>query len=304
MKDELSLYHVPVLCAESVAWLITNPNGIYVDATMGGGGHSRAILQALGPKGHLFAFDRDADAIAQAPQDERFTFVASDFRYIGNWMEYYGVSSLDGILADLGVSSHHFDEGERGFSFRSRNAMPDMRMNGRGGITARDLLCNASEATLADLFYHYGELKDARKIASLVVQARAYCSYNTIEEFINAIDSILPKGELQQKGKLSRIFQALRIEVNGELESLKSLLLGGNNLLHPGGRMAFISYHSLEDRLVKDYFRLQRFDRDMDRGMCDPSLKVLTKKPLLPTSEEIARNSRARSAKLRVAERI
>ncbi len=299
-----SIYHIPVLCRESIENLVTDIDGIYVDATMGGGGHTRALLQALSSKATVFAFDRDADALAQAPKDPRLVLIPSNFRYMLNWFHFFGISSVNGILADLGVSSHHFDSGERGFSFRSGEAMPDMRMNNRGGITAQTLLCTETEEHLSDIFYFYGELKDARKIASLVVKNRN-CGFHSIAQLIDILEPLLPKGDVLRKNKLSRIFQALRIEVNAELEALKSLLQNGCNLLASGGRMVVISYHSLEDRLVKDYFRMQRFDRSesSEEELDSRLLKVLTKKPLLPTEEEISQNPRARSAKLRVAER-
>lgn len=304
MTSTTSFYHTPVLCAESISWLITNPNGIYIDATMGGGGHSRAILSSLGAQGHLFGFDQDPDAREQAPQDDRFTFVASNFRHVARWMEYYDIPAVSGILADLGVSSHHFDMAERGFSFRYGTAIPDMRMNTRATLTAQDLLCRTPEEELARIFYHYGELTDARRLANLVVEHRT-CGYTQIDDLIEALGPALPRVEEQRKRKLSRIFQALRIEVNGELSALQSLLQDGSRLLAPRGRFVVISYHSLEDRLVKDYFRLQRFHREQvgSQNSETPakSLIVETKKPLLPSAEEIAVNPRSRSAKLRVA---
>ena len=287
-------YHVPVLCRESIAQLVTRPDGFYIDATMGGGGHTRALLAQLSPRGHLFAFDRDADARAQAPRDPRLTFVAADFRYLAHWMEYYNVSAIDGVLADLGVSSHHLDAGERGFSYRYTGAVPDMRMNQRGGLSAGELLAQAPEEELARIFYYYGDLKDSRRLAALIVQARRK-GIPTIGALIEVLEPLLPKGDTQRRSKLSRLFQALRIEVNGEAEALQELLRAASGLLAPGGRLAFISYHSLEDRIIKEFFR------SPDAPKCP--LKVLTKKPILPSAEEVNRNARARSAKLRVAER-
>ena len=295
-------YHVPVLCRQATEQLVTRPEGIYIDATMGGAGHTRAILDRLSSAGHLFAFDRDADARSQVPDDPRLTFVASDFRFAAQWMQFYGVEQVDGILADLGVSSHHLDAGDRGFSYRYAQAVPDMRMNQRGGPSALDILLKESEEKLAEIFYYYGELKDSRRLASLIVAARPQ-GLHTVGDLLQAIEGLLPKGEAQRRGKLSRLFQALRIEVNGEMDALRQLLRHGSALLSPGGRLVFISYHSLEDRIIKDFFRTGATERNEKSSSAVP-LQVITKKPLLPDAEEIARNPRARSAKLRIAERI
>ena len=276
---------------------------------MGGGGHSRALLNRLSPEGRCIGLDQDPDAVANAPEDGRYHFLATNFRYLSHWLDYWGLEGqVDGILADLGVSSHHFDSEERGFSFRYEESMPDMRMNSRAGRTARDLLLNYSEEQLADILYYYGELHDARRIAGLVVSHRA-TGFPTISSLMEALAPVLPKGGPQLRNKLSRIFQALRIEVNDELGALRQLLTDSVRLLKPGGRLAIISYHSLEDRMVKDFFRLGGFEQPDDGLMGMPQLqqrvaplRAITRKAITPSAEEIADNNRARSAKLRVAE--
>ena len=276
---------------------------------MGGGGHSRALLDRLSPEGRCIGLDQDPDAVANAPEDGRYHFLATNFRYLSHWLDYWGLEGqVDGILADLGVSSHHFDSEERGFSFRYEESMPDMRMNSRAGRTARDLLLNYSEEQLADILYYYGELHDARRIAGLVVSHRA-TGFPTISSLMEALAPVLPKGGPQLRNKLSRIFQALRIEVNDELGALRQLLTDSVRLLKPGGRLAIISYHSLEDRMVKDFFRLGGFEQPDDGLMGMPQLqqrvaplRAITRKAITPSAEEIADNNRARSAKLRVAE--
>ena len=302
-------YHTAVLCEATLDLLVTTPAGLYVDVTMGGGGHSRALLDRLSPEGRCIGLDQDPDAVANAPEDERYHFLATNFRYLSHWLDYWGLEGqVDGILADLGVSSHHFDSEERGFSFRYEESMPDMRMNSRAGRTARDLLLNYSEEQLADILYYYGELHDARRIAGLVVSHRA-TGYPTISSLMEALTPVLPKGGPQLRNKLSRIFQALRIEVNDELGALRQLLTDSVRLLKPGGRLAIISYHSLEDRMVKDFFRLGSFEQPADGLMGMPQLqqrvaplRAITRKAITPSAEEIADNNRARSAKLRVAE--
>lgn len=302
-------YHTAVLCEASLDLLVTTPAGLYVDVTMGGGGHSRALLDRLSSEGRCIGLDQDPDAVANAPEDGRYHFLATNFRYLSHWLDYWGLEGqVDGILADLGVSSHHFDSEERGFSFRYEESMPDMRMNSRAGRTARDLLLNYSEEQLADILYYYGELHDARRIAGLVVSHRATC-YPTISSLMEALAPVLPKGGPQLRNKLSRIFQALRIEVNDELGALRQLLTDSVRLLKPGGRLAIISYHSLEDRMVKDFFRLGGFEQPADGLMGMPQLqqrvaplRAITRKAITPSAEEIADNNRARSAKLRVAE--
>ncbi|MBL6453263.1 MAG: 16S rRNA (cytosine(1402)-N(4))-methyltransferase RsmH [Porphyromonas sp.] len=302
-------YHTAVLCEASLDLLVTTPAGLYVDVTMGGGGHSRALLDRLSHEGRCIGLDQDPDAVANAPEDGRYHFLATNFRYLSHWLDYWGLEGqVDGILADLGVSSHHFDSEERGFSFRYEESMPDMRMNSRAGRTARDLLLNYSEEQLADILYYYGELHDARRIAGLVVSHRA-TGFPTISSLMEALAPVLPKGGPQLRNKLSRIFQALRIEVNDELGALRQLLTDSVRLLKPGGRLAIISYHSLEDRMVKDFFRLGGFEQPADGLMGMPQLqqrvaplRAITRKAITPSAEEIADNNRARSAKLRVAE--
>lgn len=302
-------YHTAVLCEASLDLLVTTPAGLYVDVTMGGGGHSRALLDRLSSEGRCIGLDQDPDAVANAPEDGRYHFLATNFRYLSHWLDYWGLEGqVDGILADLGVSSHHFDSEERGFSFRYEESMPDMRMNSRAGRTARDLLLNYSEEQLADILYYYGELHDARRIAGLVVSHRA-TGFPTISSLMEALAPVLPKGGPQLRNKLSRIFQALRIEVNDELGALRQLLTDSVRLLKPGGRLAIISYHSLEDRMVKDFFRLGGFEQPADGLMGMPQLqqrvaplRAITRKAITPSAEEIADNNRARSAKLRVAE--
>lgn len=306
------MYHLPVLCHEAVEALLTRPNGVYADVTMGGAGHTSEILRQLGAEGHLYSLDRDRDAIANAPEDPRFTFIASDFRYLSRWMRYYGVEHLDGVLADLGVSSHHFDTVERGFSFRFEGALPDMRMNNRAGRTAADLLNNYSTEALADLFYHYGELKDARRIAALVEKGRPAGGYRTIESLLEVLAPVLPPQPPMRRKKLSQLFQALRIEVNDELGSLRTLLSSLSSLLAPGGRLVVLTYHSLEDRLVKEWAKGE-LGNSQGAAENDPMAAIygqkqseiiaVNRKPIIPSDQEIAENSRARSAKMRILQR-
>ena len=270
-------YHVPVLLHESIDGLAIQPNGIYVDVTFGGGGHSKEILRRLGPKGHLFSFDQDADAEKNIVNDDRFTFVRSNFRYLKNWMRYYEVDHIDGLLADLGVSSHHFDDEERGFSFRY-DAPLDMRMNQRAGTTAAEILNNYSEEQLADILYIYGELKQARKLAKTIVKARAKKSIETTGDLLTILgveareeNTQLSIVNAQLKKDLARLFQAMRIEVNHEMEALKEMLTSAQELLGKGGRLSVITYHSLEDRIVKNIFA------DMYKDcICPPSAPICT----------------------------
>lgn len=298
------VYHIPALLKESIEGLNIKPEGIYVDVTFGGGGHSRAILEKLDPDGHLYSFDRDSDAMANAPQDGRFTFVYGNFRYLKNFMRYYGVESVDGILADLGVSFHHFDDPERGFSFRWDGPL-DMRMNRQGGKTAAWYINNCDEKELADMFYLYGEMKTARKIASLIVKAR---ENGLIERVEQLMDIILPViNPRKEKKELAQIFQALRIVVNGEITALQEFLKQSLDLLAPGGRLAVITYHSLEDRLVKNFMRTGNFRGDMEQDFYGRSLspfRLINSKPIVPDDEEVESNPRSRSAKLRIAEKI
>jgi 16S rRNA (cytosine1402-N4)-methyltransferase len=299
----MTAYHIPVLLQESIEALLLKPEGVYVDATFGGGGHSRAILERLGPKGRLIAFDKDTDALAQAPADKRLILVHNNFRFVHNFVRYHDYPQVDGILADLGVSSHQFDTGERGFSFRF-DAPLDMRMNTRAGRTAADLVNDADEKDLERIFRLYGEVENSRRAAALVVKARESAPIRTTGDLARALESILPK--MAEHKYLAKVFQALRIEVNGELEDLDGFLQGAIRSLKPGGRIAVITYHSLEDRLVKNYFKSGNATGEIQRdlmGRGASPLESVERKPILPREEEIAGNTRARSAKLRVARR-
>ena len=301
-------YHVPVLLQESIDGLGIQPNGVYVDVTFGGGGHSREILRRLGPKGHLYSFDQDADAEKNIVSDDRFTFVRSNFRYLKNWMRYYGVEHIDGLLGDLGVSSHHFDDEERGFSFRY-DAPLDMRMNQREGTTAADLLNNYSEEQLADVLYLYGELKQSRQLARAIVKARMQKRIETtqdLEEALNIKDVQHSTFNVQWKKDLARLFQALRIEVNHEMEALKEMLYAAQELLSEGGRLSIITYHSLEDRIVKNMMRAGNAEGKVEQdffGRVKAPLRLLDNKVITPSATEMEQNPRSRSAKLRIAEK-
>ena len=252
MTTIIDTYHVPVLLNESIDGLDIKSDGIYVDVTFGGGGHSREILSRLGNAGHLYSFDQDADAENNVEPQDNFTFVRSNFRYLKNWMRYYGVEGIDGLLADLGVSSHHFDDETRGFSFRF-DAPLDMRMNKRGGDTAADLLNKCSEEELADMFYLYGELKNSRRIAATIVKARGQKPFETTQDLIDATQPLFPKE--RGKKEMAKLFQALRIVVNHEMSALREMLEAATELLKPGGRLSVITYHSLEDRIVKNMMK-------------------------------------------------
>ena len=296
-------YHVPVLLKETVDGLAIQPDGIYVDVTFGGGGHSREILSRLGKRGHLYSFDQDADAEKNIIDDDRFTFVRSNFRYISNWMRYYGVEHIDGLLGDLGVSSHHFDDEARGFSFRF-DAPLDMRMNKRAGMTAADVLNDYSEERLADVFYLYGELKSARKLAKAIVAARREKRIETTKD-LGEIAEALMRSEREKKD-LARVYQALRIEVNHEMDALRDMLRGATEVLKPGGRLCILTYHSLEDRIVKNVMKAGnaegRVEQDFFGRVTSPFRTV--GKLVVPSEDEQARNPRSRSAKLRVAEKV
>lgn len=297
-------YHIPVLLKESVDALNINPSGVYVDATLGGGGHTREILSRLGKDGHLLVFDRDREALANAPKDPRIHVVHHNFRFVQNFLRYHGFEHADGILADLGVSSHQFDTSERGFSFRF-DAILDMRMNDRSERTARDLLNQYSEEELETLLRLYGEVDNSRRIASMIVNARAKAPISTTGDLTRAIEKALPK--LAEHKFLAKIYQALRIEVNGEMESLAAFLQGAARSLCPGGRLSVITYHSLEDRMVKNFIRSGNIAGKDERdafGRSSAPLKAINKKAALPSESEIASNTRARSAKLRIAEKI
>ncbi len=307
-ENKPNVYHVPVMLHETLTALVTQPNGVYIDATMGGAGHTKAILEKLGNQGKLFAFDQDLDAASNAPNDPRLTFVASNFRYIANWMDYYQIDKVDGILADLGVSSHHFDTPERGFSFRFDNAPLDMRMNNQGKLTAQAILNNYEQDALNTLLRNFGELNDSHKLATLITSARTQKPIVTAQQLIDILETMLPKQPQQRHRKLSRIFQALRIEVNDELGALSDFLEAAGNLLSPGGRLVVLSYHSLEDRLVKQWMKTQSLSTSLGNesliyGEKPGKMKILTSKGEKPNNEEIAQNSRASSAKMRVAER-
>jgi 16S rRNA (cytosine1402-N4)-methyltransferase len=299
-----NVYHIPALLNECIEGLNINPEGIYVDATFGGGGHSRAIVNNLGDKGHLYSFDQDQDAIANAIDDPRFTFVYSNFAYITNFMRFHGVKHADGILADLGVSFHHFDESDRGFSFRFDGTL-DMRMNQRGGKDARWILANYSEEQLAQIFYLYGELKTSRKIANAIVKSRNNKTINTTGELLDIIKPFIKPA--QEKKELAQVFQALRIEVNNEIDVLKSFLNQTIKVLKPGGRIVILTYHSLEDRLVKNFFKSGNIEGKVEKdffGKVNSPFRLINNKVIVASEEEVARNPRARSAKLRIAEKI
>lgn len=297
-------YHVPVLLNESIDGLALKPGGIYVDVTFGGGGHSREILSRLTGGARLFSFDQDADAENNIPADaEGFTFVRSNFRYLKNWMRYYGIDHIDGLLADLGVSSHHFDDAERGFSFRF-DAPLDMRMNKRAGMTAADILNTYDEEQLADVFYIYGELKNSRRIAAAVAKARTTKKIATTNDFMY-IAAPLFKREREKKD-MTKLFQALRIEVNHEMDALKEMLLAATELLAPEGRLSVITYHSLEDRIVKNIMKTGNAAGKVEQdffGRIQTPFRLVNNKVITPSDEELEKNPRSRSAKLRIAEK-
>ena len=312
MVKTAETYHIPVLLKESVDGLDIQPDGIYVDVTFGGGGHSKEILSRLGKNGHLYSFDQDADAEKNIVDDDRFTFVRSNFRYISQWMRYYGVEQIDGLLGDLGVSSHHFDDETRGFSFRF-DAPLDMRMNKRAGQTAADILNNYSEEQLADVFYLYGELKNARRIAKAIVGYRNRQCIETTSEFLTALgvdvqqeNSQLSIVNTQLKKDMARLYQALRIEVNHEMDALRDMLKGATDLLREGGRLSIITYHSLEDRIVKNVMKAGNAEGKVEQDFFGriSSPYRLVNKVTTPTEEEQLRNPRSRSAKLRIAEKV
>ncbi|MBO7541668.1 MAG: 16S rRNA (cytosine(1402)-N(4))-methyltransferase RsmH [Bacteroidales bacterium] len=299
----MSDYHSPVLLEQSLEGLAVNPQGTYVDVTFGGGGHSRAILQALGAEGRLLAFDRDADALANTIDDPRFTLIHEDFRYMKNFLRLNGVSCVDGILADLGVSSHQFDQADRGFSTRF-DAELDLRMDRRQTTTAKDIVNTASEEELRDILNNYGELPNAHRMARAIVSARAEAPILTTFDLKKALESNIPRN--QENKFYAMVFQALRIEVNGELEALKAMLTQAVEMLNPGGRLVVISYHSLEDRLVKNIIKTGNFEGEVKKdfyGNLLSPLKPVTRKPIVADAEELMENPRSRSAKLRVAEK-
>ncbi|MCD8210430.1 MAG: 16S rRNA (cytosine(1402)-N(4))-methyltransferase RsmH [Prevotella sp.] len=302
MAFKIDSYHVPVLIGESIEGLDIRPNGIYVDATFGGGGHSREILSRLGKSGHLYGFDQDADAEENIIEDERFTFVRSNFRYLKNWMRFYGVKKIDGLLADLGVSSHHLDEGARGFSFR-QNSPLDMRMNFSQGKTARDIVNKYDQDSLSNVLYLYGEIKNSKLLASAIVKAREKKEIITTYDLLEVIDPLLNKE--RQKKELAKVFQALRIEVNDEMMALKELLEASIELLNSKGRLVVITYHSLEDRIVKNLIKTGNLEGKQVEdffGRKQTLFSMVNSKVIVPNEDEITRNPRSRSAKLRIAE--
>lgn len=322
MAKTAETYHVPVLLKESVDGLHIKPNGIYVDVTFGGGGHSREILSRLGADGHLFSFDQDADAEnnifedrgdakdcsneqkgKRFVDDSRFTFIRSNFRFLKNWMQYYGIEQIDGLLGDLGVSSHHFDDESRGFSFRF-DAPLDMRMNKRAGKTAADIVNEYDEEQLANLFYIYGELKNSRRIASALTNARRQKPIATTSDFISAVEPLFKRE--REKKDMAKLFQALRIEVNHEMTALKEMLMAATDVMKPGGRLSIITYHSLEDRIVKNIMKTGNIEGKVEQdffGHIDSPYKLINNKVIVPSEEEQSQNPRSRSAKLRIAER-
>ena len=301
--NQKALYHVPALLNESIDGLKVLPSGIYVDVTFGGGGHSREILNRLGDNGRLLGFDQDEDAVANIIPDNRFTFVRSNFRYLKNFLRFHGISQVDGVIADLGVSSHHFDDSVRGFSFRFSGDL-DMRMNRGASLNAADILNDYQEDKLADVFYKWGELKNARRIASSVVEYRAK---KKIEKTDDLLEIVSPFTRRDKERKiLAQTFQALRIEVNGEMDALTEMLMQSLDVLKPGGRFSVISYHSLEDRLVKNFFRTGNFEGNLEKDFFGNPLtpfETINRKVIVPTDEEQKNNPRSRSAKLRIAEK-
>ena len=301
--DEI-VYHIPALLDECIEGLQIKPDGTYVDVTFGGGGHSRAIMSQLGPEGHLYSFDQDLDAYANRIDDPRFTFVHSNFAYLCNFMRFYGVDKVDGIIADLGVSFHHFDEGERGFSFRADGRL-DMRMNRDAHRDAAWIVANYTEEQLADVLYLYGELRQARRMASAIVKARNAGTLTTTGQLVEVVKpSIAPKAE---KKELAQVFQALRIEVNDEIATLKKLLESSLKVLKPGGRLVVLTYHSLEDRLVKNFIKSGNVEGKVEKdffGRVNAPLRAVNNKVIVASDAEVERNPRARSAKLRIAELV
>ena len=301
--DEI-VYHIPALLDECIEGLQIKPDVTYVDVTFGGGGHSRAIMSQLGPEGHLYSFDQDLDAYANRIDDPRFTFVHSNFAYLCNFMRFYGVDKVDGIIADLGVSFHHFDEGERGFSFRADGRL-DMRMNRDAHRDAAWIVANYTEEQLADVLYLYGELRQARRMASAIVKARNAGTLTTTGQLVEVVKPfIAPKAE---KMELAQVFQALRIEVNDEIATLKKLLESSLKVLKPGGRLVVLTYHSLEDRLVKNFIKSGNVEGKVEKdffGRVNAPLRAVNNKVIVASDAEVERNPRARSAKLRIAELV
>lgn len=298
-------YHVPVLLKESVDGMNIQPDSVCVDVTFGGGGHSREILKQLGSSGRLYSLDQDDDVLENIPDDPRFTFVKSNFCYLKNFMRYYEVDGVDAILADLGVSSHHFDDSQRGFSFRYEDSMLDMRMNKQMRKSAASVLNEYSEEKLADVFYFYGELRQARQLASVIVKKRTQEKLESVQDLLNLLAPFTAK--VKEKKILAQVFQALRIEVNDEMETLKEMLTQSLSILKKGGRLSVITYHSLEDRLVKNFFKTGNFEGRVDKdfyGNVNTPFRAVNNKVIVPSTEEQERNPRSRSAKLRIVEKI
>ncbi|MDO4512196.1 MAG: 16S rRNA (cytosine(1402)-N(4))-methyltransferase RsmH [Bacteroidales bacterium] len=298
---EQTVYHIPALLHECMEGLDIKENGTYVDVTFGGGGHSREIIKHLGKDGRLYSMDQDMDAWANRIDDERFTFVHGNFAFLKNFMRYYGVDGVDGVLGDLGVSFHHFDDSKRGFSFRF-NGRLDMRMNRNGGHDAAWVIANYSEEQLADMLYLYGELKQSRRMAAAIVKARAAQPITTTEQLLQVVRPFIKPS--QEKKELAQVFQALRIEVNNEIDVLKRMLQQALEVLKPGGRLAIITYHSLEDRLVKNFMKSGNIEGKVEKdffGRVNCPLKLVNNKVIVPSDEEVERNPRSRSAKLRIA---
>ncbi len=303
MNETQPTYHIPVLLQESIEGMNLQPNGIYVDMTFGGGGHSKEILRQGDSSIRLFSFDQDADAEKNIVDDNRFTFVRSNFRYLYNFLRYHQVEQVDGILADLGVSSHHFDDSERGFSFRFDGNL-DMRMNKRAGITAADVVNTYDEERLANIFYLYGELKNSRKLASAIAKARNEKVIKTIGDFLEIVKPMF--GREREKKELAKVFQALRIEVNQEMEALKEMLYAAAEALKPSGRLVVITYHSLEDRMVKNFMKTGNIEGKAEQdffGNVQTPFRLVNNKVIVASDEEVERNPRSRSAKLRIAEK-
>lgn len=297
------LYHIPALLPETMEGLNIKPDGVYVDVTFGGGGHSRAILSRLNEKGKLIAFDQDEDAFRNQIEDDRFTLVQSNFKYLSNFLKYLGVDKVDGILADLGVSFHHFDASDRGFSFRF-DAKLDMRMNQKSQLTAAHIINEYPENRLAKIFQLYGEMQNSRRIASVIVKARENGAIETIEELLEVSKKFIPKAK--EKKELAKLFQAIRIEVNNEMGTLSEFLSQSVDALHTDGRLAIITYHSLEDRMVKNFLRSGNMEGVIEKdffGNIISPMKVINNKVITPSDEEIENNPRSRSAKLRIAEK-
>lgn len=299
-----SVYHIPALAAETIEGLNIEPGGIYVDVTFGGGGHSRAILSALGKDGRLFGFDQDMDAYANRIDDSRFVFIHSNFRYLQNFLRFHGVRQVDGILADLGVSFHHFDDGERGFSFRYGEGVLDMRMNRDDNNDARKVVGEYDVDALTTIFRLYGELKNARRLAEAIVRRRAEKEIVTIADLLDVVRPMI--NPRQEKKELAQVFQALRMEVNHEVDALSEFLRQTLQVLRPGGRLAVITYHSIEDRMVKNFMKSGNIEGKVETdffGRTLTPIRPLSNKVIVPTEEEVERNPRARSAKLRIAVR-